>query len=113
MNSIVPALVSHIDFSTLDLLPYGIIVLDSSGNVIFYNSREEEIAGRNRMDVLGKNFFTDVAPCTQLGTFHDKFLETMIDEGLTAEFAFHFPFKPIPRDVEISLTSFNVDHRPL
>lgn len=95
-----------IDFATLDLLPYGIIVLDRHGTILFYNRREEEIARRSRLDVLGKNFFADVAPCTQLSEFWRCFEETIESDGHTAEFRFHFPFEPSPRDVEVALSSF-------
>lgn len=96
----------RIDFATLELLPYGVIVLDRGGTVLFYNQREQEIAGRKATSVLGRNFFTEVAPCTSVGTFYDRFRETVLEEGRTAEFKFHFPFPDNPRDVEIALTAF-------
>ncbi|MBV9494521.1 MAG: PAS domain-containing protein [Acidobacteria bacterium] len=102
---------TEIDFASLDLLPYGIIVLDEKGNVVFYNDREEQIAGRDRRDVLGRNFFTEVAPCTEVGAFYDRFRDTITGEGLTAEFSFHFPFQPRGRDVEIAMTGFRVEGR--
>jgi len=104
---------ADIDFASLDLLPYGIIVLDVDGNVVFYNDREEEIAGRDRTDVLGRNFFTEIAPCTQVAEFHGRFRDAITGEGLTAEFGFRFPFQPKARDVEIAMTGFHVDGRPL
>ncbi len=105
--------VSEIDFASLDLLPYGIIVLDIDGNVVFYNEREEQIAGNTRVDVLGRNFFTEIAPCTQVAEFFGRFKEVMATEGVPVEFSFHFPFKPEPRDVEIAMTGFRVDARTL
>lgn len=96
----------EIDFATLDLLPYGIIVVNEAGTVLYYNAREEEIAGRRREDVIGKNFFLDVAPCTQVKEFYGQFKETMHRVGLVASFHFHFPFPGRPREVEITLTSF-------
>jgi photoactive yellow protein len=96
----------EIDFATLDLLPYGIIVVDEAGKILYYNAREEEIAGRRKEDVVGKNFFTEVAPCTQVQEFYGQFKETMQRVGLVASFDFHFPFPGRPREVEITLTSF-------
>ncbi|HKR00324.1 MAG TPA: ATP-binding protein [Pyrinomonadaceae bacterium] len=98
--------VPEIDFATLDLLPYGIIVVDEEGKILYYNAREEQIANRSREDVLGKNFFSEVAPCTQVQEFYGRFRETMHRAGLVADFHFHFPFPGRPRDVEITLTSF-------
>jgi photoactive yellow protein len=102
-----------IDFATLDLLPYGIIVVDEAGTILYYNSREEQIANRHKEDVIGKNFFTDVAPCTQVQEFYGKFKETMHQVGLVASFHFHFPFPERPREVEITLTSFRKENSNL
>ena len=96
----------EIDFATLDLLPYGIIVVDETGLILYYNAREEQIANRRKADVLGKNFFTEIAPCTQVQEFFGRFQETMHRVGMVANFHFHFPFPERPRDVEITLTSF-------
>lgn len=98
--------VPEMDFATLDLLPYGIIVVDEEGRILYYNAREEEIARRRREDVLGKNFFTEVAPCTQVQEFYGQFKETMHSVGLVASFNFIFPFPQKAREVEITLTSF-------
>jgi photoactive yellow protein len=101
--------VPQIDFATLDLLPYGIIVVDEEGIVLYYNAREEEISGRRRASLLGKNFFTDVAPCTQAQEFHGRFRETMSREGHIASFHFHFSLPDQPREAEITLKSFERD----
>ena len=101
--------VPEIDFATLDLLPYGIIVVDEEGRILYYNAREEEIANRRRENVLGKNFFSEIAPCTQVREFYGRFSETMQRAGLVADFHFHFPFPGRPREVEITLTSFQKD----
>lgn len=98
--------ITAVDFATLDLLPYGIIVTDEDGKVLYYNAREEQIACRQREDVIGKNFFTEVAPCAQVREFYGRFRHTMHTEGSVANFHFTFPFPKRPREVEISLTSF-------
>lgn len=103
----------EIDFATLDLLPYGIIVVDEAGRILYYNAREEQIAGRRREDVLGKNFFKEVAPCTQVQEFHGRFEEAMQTAGLVANFSFKFPFPGRPREVEISLASFRKEQSQL
>lgn len=98
--------VPPINFATLDLLPYGIIVVNDEGTILYYNTREEQIACRAREDVVGRNFFTEVAPCTQVKEFYGRFLETMHGKGYVASFQFVFPFPDEPREVEITLTSF-------
>ncbi len=98
----------RIDFATLDLLPYGVIVTDQDGVVLYYNKREEQIAGRSRGEVIGRNFFTEIAPCTQVTQFRNRF-DDATSSGVTNTFAFLFPFPGSPREVEISLTGFNYD----
>jgi photoactive yellow protein len=95
-----------IDFNTLELLPYGVIVVNAEGVVLFYNQREEQIADRKREHVLGRNFFTEVAPCTQVAAFHGRFVETMVKMEECAGFHFVFPFARGPRHVQISFHPF-------
>jgi photoactive yellow protein len=107
------AALPHVNWSNLELLPFGIVILDDTGTVLYYNSREEQIAGRSRTDVLGRNFFRDVAPCTQVTEFYGEFGEIMSGQRPSAEFAFTFPFKARARDVEISITPFRSDDQRL
>ena len=98
--------IPQINFATLDLLPYGIILVNREGVVLYYNAREEQIARRRKEEVIGKNFFTEIAPCTQVQEFYGQFQETMSRIGGVASFGFRFPFPDRPREVNISLTSF-------
>lgn len=48
----------------MDGADFGIVRLDSAGVVGFYNLYESRLSGLNPEDVVGKNFFLEVAPCT-------------------------------------------------
>jgi photoactive yellow protein len=96
----------ELDYDKLDSLPFGTILVDSDGTILFYNREEEEKAGMSRADVIGKNFFTEVAPCAQVRDFYDQFKEAVKALGVIASFKFHFPLPRRPRDVEITLASF-------
>lgn len=98
---------SNIDVETLDLLPYGIIVLDRSGSVLYYNPREEQISGRQRASVLGRNFFTEIAPCTAVREFQGRFLELVERPDATVDFDFTFAFPTGAHEVRISMTAFD------
>ena len=101
------------DLATLDLLPYGIIVVDAEGRILYYNRREEEIAGRRREDVIGRNFFTEVAPCTQVLDFHARFRESVRGGGArSSPFRFRFADPRRPREVEITLSCFESGGQP-
>ena len=47
----------------LDALPFGVIGLGPDSNVETYSSTESKLAGLSPDRVLGKHFFTAVAPC--------------------------------------------------
>jgi photoactive yellow protein len=94
------------DLDKLDGLPFGAILIDEEGKIIFYNEREEQLAGHRRESVLGKNFFTEVAPCAQVREFYGPFKRAIGQLGVIASFRFHFPLPGRPRDVQIQLASF-------
>jgi len=98
-----------VSYETLELLPYGVIVVDGDGRVLFYNSREERISGQSRASVMGRNFFTEVAPCTAVQAFQGRFCRMMEQGILSEEFHFVFPFAKGPRTVQISLQPFTKD----
>lgn len=84
--------------SELDALPFGVIILDERGTVLAYNKAESDLSGRNRTEVVGRNFFTDVAPCTSVQAFQGGFREFCRGDepSRTFRFTFHFPTGPIP-----------------
>lgn len=63
----------------LDALSFGVMQVDPTGHIVLYNATEGEIAGYDPKDAIGKNFFTDVAPCTNHPGFRGKF-----DKGVKA-----------------------------
>lgn len=86
---------SRMSKEELDALPYGAIRLSPRGTVLSYNATEGRIAGRRPERVLGRNFFLDVAPCTDVQEFRGRFLEVARGEGsLLREFTFEFAFDP-------------------
>jgi photoactive yellow protein len=87
----------------LDALPCGAIQLDRRGSVLAYNKAEERLAGRRREDVLGKNFFTDIAPCTRVKRFFGAFEEGVARKQLNEVFDFTFRFPTGAREVRIRM----------
>lgn len=87
----------------LDALPFGAIRLDSKGTVLSYNRAEAALTGRDPKRVIGKNFFTQVAPCTNVQGFAGKFREGVARGDMHAIFPYRFDFEMAPRDVTITL----------
>ncbi|HEY3401712.1 MAG TPA: PAS domain-containing protein [Geothrix sp.] len=81
----------------LDELPFGVIVLAEDGTVLTYNRAEGELAGRRPQEVVGHNFFTEVAPCTSVQAFLGGFREFCRGDepSKTFKFTFRFPGGPV------------------
>ena len=87
----------------IDLLPFGTIHVDLTGTVLGYNSAEEKIANRSRKNVVGRNFFKDVAPCTRVRQFHGAFEEGVKRKSLNEVFDFTFRFPTGTKEVRIRM----------
>ena len=81
----------------LDDLPFGVIVLAKDGTILAYNPAEGALAGRTPSAVIGRHFFSEVAPCTSVQEFQGVFRE-FCEQGETSRtfrFTFHFPGGPV------------------
>lgn len=97
--SIEPAILE----ACLDRLPIGAIIVDDEGVVRRFNRYEEQLSGRSREDVIGRPFFSDVAPCTNDIELGAKFRRGIADGELDIdiEFSFPYPYNRVARDVRI------------
>lgn len=95
--------IGRLTAADLDLLPFGAIQLDASGKVLSYNKTEERISGRSASEVLGKNFFFDIAPCTRVKRFYGAFQSGVERRNLNEVFDFTFRFPAGTREVRIRM----------
>ena len=86
----------------LDALPFGVIQLDEAGVVVGYNRAESALSGRDPAEVLGRNFFTEVAPCTSVKAFQSRFRSVLSAERPLEAFSFSFHFPKRVTEVEIA-----------
>lgn len=102
---------SKMDKNQIDNLAFGAIELNKNGDIITYNAAETDITGRQADDVIGKNFFKDVAPCTNTDEFYGKFKEGIENNSLDTMFEYTFDYKMSPTKVKVymkkALTSDN------
>ncbi len=98
----------------MDHMPLGVVVLDPEGRVVLYNRYEEILAGRRRTSVVGRHFFTEVAPCMNVKELGGAFTRDIGRQPLQieTEFSFPLPFLEQPRDVNVRLVSFESDSTP-
>ncbi len=93
-----------------DALHFGAIKLDQDGVILKYNAYEGKLAGRDPGEVVGKNFFTEIAPCTNVQEFAGRFREGVKTGKLYATFPYRFLFPGNYVDVEITMMSGNDGH---
>ena len=95
--------IQHLPDRELDRLPFGAIQLSTEGTVMKFNQYEAGLTGRDPKAVVGRNFFTEVAPCTNVREFAGKFREGVARQSLHEVFPYRFDFKMAPRDVTVTL----------
>jgi photoactive yellow protein len=84
-------------------LPFGAIKLDANGRILKYNLYESKLAERDAAEVIGQNFFTEVAPCTNVQEFAGLYRQGMAEGKLNTTFPYRFRFPKRTLNVEITL----------
>lgn len=93
----------------IDQLTFGAIQLDASGKILNYNSAEAAITGRNPEDVIGKNFFNEVAPCSKTPSFEGLFHDGVAKGHLNVLFVYVFDYKMMPTQVRVQMQKAKED----
>lgn len=87
----------------LNKLAFGAIELDAAGKILKYNAVEGAITGRDPKAVIGKNFFTEVAPCTNRPEFKGVFDAGVRAKNLNTMFEYVFDHQMKPTKVKIHM----------
>lgn len=87
----------------LDKLAFGAIQVDKTGKILYYNVMESEITGRKPEEVIGKNFFTEVAPCTRRPEFYGAFVKGVANNDLGVIFEYVFDYNMKPTKVKVHM----------
>lgn len=87
----------------IDQLAFGAVQLDAKGTVLQYNAAEAGITGRKREDVIGRNFFREVAPCTDSPAFKGAFDAGVRNGDLNTMFEYVFDYRMAPTKVKIHM----------
>lgn len=66
----------------LDILDFGVVRMNYENTVMAYNDAECEISGFDKNNTIGKNFFVQVAPCTNNFMVSEKYKNDVLDETL-------------------------------
>ena len=86
----------------LDKLPFGLIELNRDGTIIYFNQAEERLSRKDKADVIGLNFFTEVAPCADVKEFHGRFHKFLDSGNLAEPFNYTYYFGEQAVDVQVT-----------
>lgn len=98
-----PQRIDSLTEDDFDALPFGAIKLAADGRILKYNLYESRLAERDAREVIGQNFFTEVAPCTNVQEFAGRYRQGIAEGKLDTTFPYRFLFPKKVVDVEITL----------
>ncbi|PEN14582.1 phosphonate transporter [Longibacter salinarum] len=93
----------HQDKDTLDQTDFGVIKVDDEGIVEFFNQWESDLSGVKKEEAEGRNFFTQVAPCTNNRLFRGRFKKGVRRGELDESFTYTYTYKMRPTLVEVHM----------
>lgn len=96
--------------SLLTPIPYGLMELDEAGTVLFYRSENRGLFQTPESEIVGRNFFTDIAAVAGAGELHDKVRE--FRQGSAPAQSFSFSFALRHRRLPVRVLLARVHERP-
>ncbi len=76
-----------------DRAPFGIVAMGLDSIVTSYNAWESQLSGLRPTAVLGRHFFTEIAPCTNNFMVALRYEEVDLDEVLN--YVFSYRLRPV------------------
>lgn len=97
-------MISQGESEAINRVTFGVVHLNETGEVVGYSRQESELSGLRPEDVMGRNFFDEVAPCTNKANFRALFAGVLSGEREFAILDYVFPFRPQPIPVQVVMT---------
>jgi photoactive yellow protein len=87
----------------LDALPYGVVGIDDEGVVTRYNATEANFTHLKADQVIGQNFFTQIAKCTNNSLVMGQFFKGISAGNLDVKIHYTFTYVMRPTNVIMHL----------
>ncbi|MGK0407613.1 MAG: photoactive yellow protein [Roseivirga sp.] len=87
-------LLEDFDNQDFDNFNFGIIKMNKQGDIQAYNKYEADLAANDQQQVLGKNFFTQIAPCTNNFLVAEKYSNLTEELDETLDYIFTYRMRP-------------------
>jgi photoactive yellow protein len=81
---------SHEEYDAAD---FGIVAMDLDSVVSYYNAWESQLSGLQPGNVIGRHFFTEIAPCTNNFMVALKYEAEELDE--LVDYVFSYRLRPV------------------
>jgi photoactive yellow protein len=80
---------------SIDDFDFGLIVMDRDGRVLGYNQAESQLSGLPAGEVIGRDFFVEIGPCTNNYLIAQRYRDSgELDEQL--DYVFTYRMAPTP-----------------
>lgn len=99
----IPARLPHMSRGELDALDVGVVKLDDDGVILHYNRAESRFSGLPAERAEGRNFFTEVAPCTNNRLIFQRFRDGVARDHLDVSIEYTFSVQMPPTNVHLHL----------
>lgn len=86
-----------------DKYQYGITKVDDEGNIELYNQYNRDEFIKLDSSPIGRNYFTEIAPCANNFMFFGRFKRGVENNDLDWEFDYVFTYKMMPTKVRVRL----------
>jgi photoactive yellow protein len=96
--------------SVLTPVPYGLLELDAEGTVIYYRSENKGLFVTPESEIVGRNFFTDIAAISQAKEFQNEIKDFRRSHAPAYSFNFSFALKN--RSLPVRVLLARVRERP-
>lgn len=97
-------MISQGESEAINRVAFGVVHLNEVGTIVGYSRQESELSGLRPDEVLGRNFFDEVAPCTNKANFRALFAGVISGEREFAVVDYTFPFRSKPIPVQVVMT---------
>ncbi len=87
----------------LDCLPFGVILLDRDGTIVFYSVTEAQKSGYGKIPI-GQNLF-EISPCMASNDFRGRIKRAMDEGPVDLEFGWAGDFADPNRDLRLRVIS--------
>jgi photoactive yellow protein len=97
--------VESLSHEALDVLPFGVIQLDSAGRVVFFSRTEARQSGFGERNALGRSFFREIAPCMNNPAFMQRLEQARAAGTLDITFEQVGDFDDAQRELRVRVIS--------